>query len=62
MTENLTITHLYDRQTPRLRLRLERNSKGYNWEISYEADDPEEALAMIRQVNERMQEEFGAGE
>jgi hypothetical protein len=57
--ENLQITHVYDRQPGLVHIRLEKNSKGYNWEISYSDEDEEAVLSKIREVNARLTKEYG---
>ena len=57
--EDLRITHVYDRQPGQIHVRLERNSKGYNWEISYAHEDAEVVLAKIREVNAKLKAEYG---
>ena len=42
--DELKIVHLYDRQAPEITIKLEKNSKGYNWEISYKGEDINEVL------------------
>ena len=49
--EELKLTHVYDRQPGQVHIRLERNSKGYNWEVSFANEDSEVALSKIREVN-----------
>ena len=57
--DNLQITHVYDRQPGLVHIRLERNSKGYNWEVSFSDEDSDVALQKIREVNAQLQSEFG---
>ena len=57
--DNLQITHIYDRQPGLVHVKLERNSKGYNWEVSFSHEDSEIALSKIREVNTQLQTEFG---
>lgn len=60
--EETRIIHIYDKQPPVVKVKLERNSKGYNWEISYEHEDLDIALAKIREANERLKTEYGGGQ
>ena len=57
--DDLRITHVYDRQPGLVHIRLEKNSKGYNWEISYSHEDSETALSKIREVNAQLKAEYG---
>lgn len=57
--EELKIIHLYDRQDPEIQVKLEKNSKGYNWEITFKGEDADAVLAKIREVNKKLNEEYG---
>jgi hypothetical protein len=57
--EHLQITHVYDRLPGIVHVRLEKNSKGYNWEISFSHEDSEAALGKIREVNAKLKAEYG---
>ena len=56
------VRHVYERQVPRLHVTLTRNTKGMQWEISYSHEDPETVLALLREVNARLQAVYGGGE
>lgn len=60
--EELKVLHLYDRQPGQIHIRLERNSKGYNWEISYAHEDQEAVLKKIREVDVQLRAEYGQAE
>jgi hypothetical protein len=57
--EDLRITHIYDRQPGQVHVRLEKNSRSYNWEISYTHEDAGVVLAKIREVNAKLKAEYG---
>jgi hypothetical protein len=59
MEQEVKIVHLYDRQPPEVNIKLEKNSKGYNWEISYRGENLDEVLAKIREANNKLQAEYG---
>ena len=56
--EDIRITHLYDRQPGLVHIKVEKNSRGFNWEVSYSHEDEEVALQKIREVNEKLRAEF----
>ncbi|MDE4542287.1 hypothetical protein [Thermoanaerobacterium sp. R66] len=58
-TQEMKIIHLYDKQPKDISVKLEKNTKGYNWEISYAGEDIEVVLARIREANKKLQEEYG---
>lgn len=60
--QEMKIIHLYDRQPAEISVKLERNSKGYNWEISYRGEDAEAVLAKIREINQKLLSEYGGGQ
>ena len=57
--EEMKIVHLYDKQPKDISIKIEKNSKGYNWEISYACEDLDAVLAKVREANERLQKEYG---
>lgn len=57
--QEVRIVHLYDRQPAEISVKLEKNSRGYNWEISYRGENLDEVLAKIREANKKLQEEYG---
>lgn len=59
MEQEVKIVHLYDRQPAEISVKLEKNSKGYNWEISYRGENLDEVLAKIREANNKLQAEYG---
>jgi len=60
--QEVRIVHLYDRQPAEISVKLEKNSKGYNWEISYRGENVDEVLAKIREVNQKLMAEYGGGQ
>ena len=57
--EKLHVLHTYDRQPGVVHIRLEKNSRGFNWEVSYSHENEEIALRKIKEVNEKLRAEFG---
>lgn len=60
--EEMKVIHLYDKQPRDISIKLEKNSKGYNWEISYAGEDIEAVLSKIRETNQKLQAEYGGGQ
>ncbi len=54
--------HSYERPARSVRLRLERNSRGYTWEVSAEGETVDEALALVRDADARLRREYGQGD
>lgn len=59
MDNEMKIIHLYDKQPKDISIKLEKNTKGYNWEISYAGEDIEAVLTKIREANEKLTKEYG---
>ena len=59
MENEMKIIHLYDKQPREISVKLEKNSKGYNWEISYAGEDFETVLAKIQKIDESLKSEYG---
>ncbi|MGF7431065.1 hypothetical protein PQV03_09910 [Thermoanaerobacterium thermosaccharolyticum] len=59
MDNEMKVIHLYDKQPKDISIKLEKNTKGYNWEISYAGEDIEAVLTRIREANEKLQKEYG---
>jgi len=53
-----TLHHVWDKQPARLHVKVERNSKGYNWEIAYESESLDEVLARIQEADARIRQAF----
>lgn len=54
--------HVYHHtdNTPRINVKVEKNTKGYNWEATVTgAATCEEALALLQQVTESLQRVYG---
>ena len=62
ITAHTPIQHIHDRGPARLGVELERNSRGFRWTLRYEGEDPQEVLALLREVNRQLQAEYGGGE
>lgn len=56
------IQHVYNHYDGELKvnIKLERNSKGYNWEVTVtQAKSPDEALQIIAQTEEKLKSKYG---
>ena len=61
MADEQRVIHDYLRPPALVGIKLEKNSRGVNWEISFAAPTAEEALAVIRETHARLQAEYGEG-
>jgi hypothetical protein len=59
-----TVRHEYPEPRPELRLKVERNSRGYNWEIAASAPghDVGSLLAVLEEADRKLRERFGPTE
>lgn len=56
------IYHRSDNDGPNVSVKVEKNSKGYNWEASVSgAKSVDEAIELLRDAEEKMRTEFGSG-
>jgi hypothetical protein len=53
-----TLHHVWDKQPARMHIKVERNSKGYNWEIAFEGESTDEVLARIQEADARLRQAF----
>ncbi len=59
-TNDHHVYHHYDVSGTRVNLKLIRNTKGYNWEITVtEAASVDEGLARLREADQKLRAEFG---
>lgn len=53
------IYHHYD-DAPKVNIKVERNSRGYNWEVTVSgAKSPDEALAIIQETEAKLKATYG---
>jgi hypothetical protein len=58
--EEQHIYHHHASDGPRVTMKLEKNSRGHNWEVSVSgAKTVEEALALLNQGNEELKKAYG---
>lgn len=53
------VVHRYALHPSRITVKIEKNSRGVNWEISYSGETVEETLAVIRETHAALQREYG---
>lgn len=53
------VVHHYEAAPRKVSIKLDRNSRGYTWEVSYACDTLDEALTVIREANARLEAEYG---
>ncbi len=53
------VRHIHDEPERTFHIKVERNSRGINWEISIRAPSLEETLELVEQANARLQERYG---
>lgn len=49
-----TVHHVWDRQPAKVHVKLERNTKGYTWEISTDGEDPDQVLDVLASVDAKL--------
>ena len=60
--EESKVIHEWVKTDPTKKVKLMKMSKGYQWEITYEAVDSGELLSEIRAINEALNKEYNVGE
>ena len=58
-SKGLSVLHRYLPGEDPVRLKLIKNTKGYSWEISVAEKDPETALSVIQELEQKVKAEFG---
>jgi len=55
------VIHKHEDNGPKVNLKVEKNTKGYNWEATItNAKSVEEAIAMVREAESKLKLQFGA--
>jgi hypothetical protein len=60
MEPNIVHLHEYGKSPEPLKIKIERNTKGYNWEVSASGSSIEEILTRIREANLALEAEYGS--
>ena len=55
----LSVVHRYLPNEDPVRIKLIKNTKGYSWELSVAGRDPEAALALLQDLEQKVRETFG---
>jgi len=56
---HIRVAHAWEPARPEVRVKLIRNTKGYQWEISYEGPDLVQVLVTLRQADAELREQYG---
>jgi len=59
LPQTLTVEHIYGAQSEPLKIKVEKNSRGYNWEICCTGSDMAEILSKIRAADAALKNEYG---
>jgi len=59
LPSSLSVLHRYLSGEDPVRLKLIKNTKGYSWEISVAERDPEAALALLQDLEQKVKDAFG---
>ncbi|GEM_PF-1100617 len=57
---NIVVEHIYGASVEPLKIKLEKNTKGYNWEISCAGSDMADILCKLRAADAALKAEWGA--
>lgn len=57
--KNILVEHVYGAQSEPYKIKLEKNTKGYNFEISVSGIDLKDVIARIDEANEIMKAKYG---
>lgn len=58
-SQTLTVEHIYGAQQEPLKIKIEKNSRGYNWEICATGSDMMEILSRLRAADAALKSEYG---
>jgi len=59
LPSSLSVLHRYLSGEDPVRLKLTKNTKGYSWEISVAERDPDAALALLQDLEQKVKDAFG---
>lgn len=54
--------HSWERKAPEVRVKLEKNSKGYNFEITASAETVDAAIALVADAEAKLRSQYGTVE
>ena len=58
--EDMQIKHVYGGSPEPIKIKLEKNTKGFNWEVSVSGDSVDNLLATIAYAKKKLELEYGA--
>ena len=58
--KSVIVEHIYGASVEPVKITIEKNSKGYRWEVSCAGSDMADILAKIRAADAALKAEFGA--
>ena len=58
-TKNIVIEHMYGMSVEPMKVKIEKNTKGYNWEVAVSGSDLKEIMTKIREANTALALEYG---
>ena len=56
--QEIVVRHVTEKTEKDLRVTLTKNTKGYNWEVSYSGEDLDAVLSKIREVDQQLRTEY----
>jgi len=59
LPKTIIVEHIFGAQAEPLKIKVEKNSKGYGWEITCTGSDMAEVLSRIRAADEALKAEYG---
>jgi hypothetical protein len=57
--KKIMIEHVYGMSVEPIKVKIEKNTKGFNWEISVSGDNLKEIMNRIREANTALALEYG---
>ena len=57
--KTLIVEHVFGAQAEPLKIKVEKNSRGYNWEVCCAGSDMAEILTKIRAADAALKKEYG---
>ena len=56
--QQIVVRHITEKTEKDLRVTLTKNTKGYNWEVSYSGEDLDAVLSKIREADQGLRAEY----
>lgn len=58
LAADITLGHIYSQAEPRFNVKIEKNSRGFNYEISYSGENLDEVIERIAEGREKIENLF----